>query len=245
MLLDRSKAPEFIIPADFELSAPQVRTLSGKRNLYFIPTPNLDAVKLEVLGKSQRLALPLEKALVPSFTLQMLTEGTLELSESDLSEFFDFHATEVNPIVTYSHEGMSLLTTKNHLFEVLPVFTSLFDQATFPEERLEKRKSQRKLSIRMEREKSASRASGLFRQALFGNHHPFGHEISESHVDQTEQMDLIHYYQNQLWTETEFFLCGNLTQSDLELIEVMLERIPFHSNHQSTSLPEIFPNPKI
>ncbi len=245
MLLDRSKAPVFTTAADFELTPPQVRALSGDRKLYFIPTPNLDAIKLEVLGKSQRLTLPLEKSLVPSFTLQMLTEGTSVLSESDLSEFFDFHATEVTPIVTYSQEGMSLLTTKKHFFEVLPVFCSLFEQAVFPEDRLTKRKSQRKLSIRMEREKSASRASGLFRQALFGNDHPYGHEITEAHVDQIAQRDLTDYYQNHLGTETEFFLCGNLEISELELIQGILERIPFQTTKHSIVLSPAASTPAI
>lgn len=245
MHLDRSKAPEFITPADFELSAPEIRKLTGGRRLYFICTPNLDAIKLEVLGKSQRLTLPLEKSLVPSFTLQMLTEGTAQLSESDLSEFFDFHATEVHPMVTYSHEGMSMLTTKKHFFKVLPLFASLFDQAVFPEESLKKRKSQRKLSIRMEREKSAPRASSLFRQALFGNDHPYGHEITEDHVDQISQSDLVDYYHNQLWTDTEFFLCGNLNTFELELIERILDKIPFHIANQTIALPGILPTSKI
>jgi zinc protease len=245
MLLDRSKAPEFATPDDFELSAPQVRTLSGDRKLYYIPTPNLDAVKLEVLGKSQRMTLPLEKSLVPSFTLQMLTEGTSDYTESELSEFFDFHATEVTPVGTYSLEGMSLLSTKKHFFEVLPVFSSLFDQATFPEESLKKRKSQRKLSIRMERERSSSRASSLFRKALFGDEHSYGHEITEAHVDQFERNDLIEYYQNLLWTDTEFFLCGNLEPSELDTVARILEKIPSHAAKHPPLSPAAASTPSI
>lgn len=237
MHLDRSKAPEFIIPADFELPGPQSRNLSGSRTLFFIPTPNLEAVKLEVLGKSQRLRLPLEKSLVSSFTLQLLTEGTGSLTESQLSEFFDFHATEVHPIVTYSHEGMSLVTTKKHLFEVLPVFCSLFDKSIFPAESLEKRKSQRKLSLRLEKEKSASRASHLFRKALFGENHPYGLEITEGHVDHVERNDLLDYYQNNLLAETEFFLCGNLDQVELAEIESILNEIPYQGQKELGILP--------
>ncbi len=234
---DRSKAPEFVIPADFELPSPQIIRLSGNRSLYFIPTPNLDAVKLEVLGKSQRLSLPPEKSLVPSFALQMSTEGTTALSEAEISEFFDFHATEVHPLITYSHEGLSLLTTKKHFSEVLPVFASLCDQAVFPEDSLDKRKSQRKLSIKLEREKSASRASGLFRKALFGENHPYGHEITEAHVDHVAPKDLSEYYKDQLWTETEFFLCGDLNQTELEQTQALLESFP----SQATKSPVLLP----
>lgn len=245
MRLDRSKAPEFIIPEDFVLPAPQSRKLTGSRTLFYIPTPNLDAVKLEVIGKSQRLILPLEKSLVSSFTLQMLTEGTLAYSESQLSEFFDFHATEVHPMLTYTHEGMSLVTTKKHLFEVLPVFSSLFDQAVFPEESLEKRKSQRKLSLLMEREKSASRASHLFRKALCGENHPYGLEITEAHVDHVGRNDLIDYYRDKLLTETEFFLCGNLDRDELSGIELILNNIPYQTLRTSATLPPVSMNPKI
>lgn len=183
--------------------------------------------------------------MIPSFTLQMLTEGTRTLSETQLSEFFDFHATEVHFTATYSHEGINLLTTKKHLLEVLPVFSSLFDQAIFPEDSLEKRKSQRKLSIRLEREKSASRASALFRKALFGESHPYGNEITEAHVDQVNRKDLLDYYQSQLWTETEFFLCGNLDSLELEQIEKMLDSLPFQQEKTPGSLPPTSTSAKI
>lgn len=245
MLLDRTKAPEFIIPDDFELNDPQVVNLNSGAKLFFIPTPNLDAIKLDVIGKSQRLNLTAEKSLIPSFTLQMLTEGTLELTESQLSEFFDFHATEVHPLMTYSHEGMSLVTTKNHLFEVMPVFRSLFDQATFPEASLEKRKSQRKLGIKMDREKSASRASQLFRKALFGENHPYGQEITESFVDQISQKDLLDYYHSSSFTDIEFFLCGNLDEVELSQIASILNEIPNRKADTFTSLPAIELTPVI
>jgi predicted Zn-dependent peptidase len=241
MYPDRSKAPEFIIPADFELVSPQIHSLSGERKLYFIPTRDLQAVKLEAIGTSQRLSLSLKKSLVPSFTLQMLSEGTREKSEPELSEFFDFHASEVHPLIAYSHEGMSLLTTKKHLLTVLPVFSSLFDGAIFPEESLQKRKSQRKLSIKMEREKSASHASQLFRKALFGENHPFGQEITEDHVDQVSQDHLVEYYQTKLWTGTEFFLCGDLDEQELDSIKKILDQLPFQKEGLSTPLPILNP----
>ncbi|RIW13669.1 insulinase family protein [Algoriphagus lacus] len=245
MFPDRSKAPEFIIPADFELSSPKIHSISGERKLYFIPTPGLQAVKLEAVGNSQRLSIPLQKSLVPSFTLQMLTEGTKEQSESELSEFFDFHASEVHPMISYSHEGMSLLTTKKHLLEVLPVFFSLFDQAIFPEESLNKRKSQRKLSIKMEHEKSASRASQLFRKALFGGNHPFGQEITETHVDQVSRVDLVDYYKTKLWTSTEFFMSGDLDDQELNSIEKFLNQLPYQKETHSPDLPILNSLPSI
>lgn len=236
MGLDRSKAPEFNIPEDFVLSNPSGHLLKSGVTLYFTPTPFIDAVKLEVIGKSARNDLSLAHSLVPSFTLQMLLEGTKDFSEHQLSEFFDFHASEVHPHLSFSHEGISLLSTKKHIREVLPVFISLFTEAVFPEESLEKRKSQRKLSLKLEKEKSSSRASQLFRSALFGFEHPFGQEIVEAHVD-VIQRDLVNsYYENHLWQDCEIFLCGNLDDSELKEFKSILSLIPKRRKSETKSI---------
>ena len=151
MLLDRSKAPEFKVPEDFELLPPSEFKLSNGAKLFYFPTPGLDAVKIDVLCKGQRASLPLPQTLISSFTLQMLQEGTKQKNAGELADFFDFYASEVHPILTFSQEGLGLLSTKKHLNTVIEVFVSLFTKATFPQDMLEKRQSQRKLCIKLTR----------------------------------------------------------------------------------------------
>lgn len=226
MALDRSKAPEFNIPSDFELITPVKLNLNSGVTIYFFKTPGIDAVKLEVIGKSARNHIPKEHVLIPSFTLQMILEGTNDYLEEELSEFFDFHATEAQPILSYTHEGLSMLSTKKHLDAVLPRFISLFSQANFPIENLEKRKSQRRLSLKLEKEKSSSRSSQLFRTALFGEDHLYGQEVNEEHIDLITPDLLKAYYSRQLWQDCEIFLSGDLDQSQLDSLCNWLEKIP-------------------
>ena len=162
-MLDRRLAPEFRIPDDFDLIEPEKHILQSGANVFHMPTPNLDAVKIEVIGKGQRANLPLSQTLLPSFTLQMLAEGTHKRDAEQIANFLDFHASEISPILTFGHEGMSILSTKLHIFEILPLFLEMIETPTFPLEMLAKRKSQRRLSIQLEKEKTASRASQLFR----------------------------------------------------------------------------------
>jgi zinc protease len=226
MLLDRSKAPEFKIPEDFELLSPlEFVTPSGVK-VFFFPTPLLQAVKIEIVSKSSRLHLPLSKTLVPSFTLQLLTEGTKQFSEEELSEFFDFHASEVHPYSGFSQEGISLLSTKKHLNQVLPVFISLIEEAIFPEEKIQKKKALRKIGLKLEREKNASRASSLFRNSLFGANHPYGQEIQESHIDGVSREDLVLYYRDKLWNKAEIFISGDFDQQELRVLLDKLSAIP-------------------
>ncbi len=238
MSLDRSKAPEYRVPEDFDLVSPCRFTLANGATLFFLPTPGLDAVKLEVMGKSQRIALPMIHTLVPSFTLHMLQEGTKHKNAEELANFFDFHATEVSPMLTYSHDGLSLLTTRKHLHDVLPVYSSLFTEAIFPQEMLEKRLSQKKLSLRLEREKSSSRASQLFRSCLFGAAHPYGAETTENHVDVITVDLLRSYYENLLWQELEIFLTGDFTDQEVAALCSSLGSLPNKHTAAPVTLPD-------
>ena len=100
MAVDRSKAPQFSLPSEFALTAPQQFKLSTGSTVFFFRTPGIDAVKLEVIGASSRSTLPNLHALTPSFTLQMLQEGTTQSSAQQLAEFFDYHGAEVDPTLS-------------------------------------------------------------------------------------------------------------------------------------------------
>lgn len=237
MSLDRSKAPQFSFPSEFTLPAPQQFKLNNGSSIFFFRTPGIEAVKLEVIGNSSRSKLPNIHALVPSFTLQMLQEGTTTTNAQQLAEFFDFHGAEIYPTLSYTQEGLSLLCIKKHLFSLLPTFSTLFTEATFPEENLEKRKSQRKLSLKLEQEKPSSRAGQLFKKGLFGTEHPYGQEITEAHIEEINPSLLQAYYQTQLWRDCTLFLSGDFTPQELDLMISQLEQIPLKRGTIKIELP--------
>jgi predicted Zn-dependent peptidase len=242
MVIDRSKAPEFRIPEDFELLPPFQTKFRNGATVFFNNTPNLDVVKIEVIGKGRKSSLPLSQNLIPSFTLALLQEGLNNKSSEEIANFFDFHASEVTPILSFAHEGLSLLTTKKHLFEVLPVFIELFTEATFPEESLEKRKSQKRLGQKLEKEKTSTRASQLFRKSLFGPNHPYGVEPEERHVEEINQDRLRFYYKEMLWQDIEIFISANLSDHEFQLLEEFLSGLPNRVKSEQILIPEVITN---
>lgn len=242
MELDRSKAPEFRVPDDFELINPFQTTLKNGAKVFFNNTPNLDVVKIEVVGKGKKASLPLSQNLIPSFTLALLQEGLKNKRSEEIAEFFDFHASEVSPILTFSNEGLGLLTTKKNLFKVLPVFIELFTEATFPIEAIEKRKSQKRLGQKLEKEKTSSRAGQLFRKSLFGPFHPYGVEPEESHVDEVSQDRLNFYYHELLWQNIEIFVSANLSDFEFQLLEKSLSELPNRIESEQILIPDIKTN---
>jgi zinc protease len=226
MILDRSIAPGFQIPKEISFPTPQIRTLSNGVPIYFIPTPEIDAIRLEINSDADSLYKNSDKKLVPSFALQMVMEGTKTKNAAELDDFFDTYATEVEPSVGFEYHGISLLTTKKHFNTVLPVFRELLTEAVFPEKELLKRKKQKALSISIHKEQNGHRASSLFRKALFGEDHPFGQIVEESDVDLFEREDLVEYYENELWANPEIFLTGNIGENELNAIALALGNLP-------------------
>ena len=237
MSVDRSKAPQFSLPTEFALPAPQQFKLGSGSPVFYFPTPGIDAVKLEVIGNSSRSLLPNSQALIPSFTLQMLQEGTAKLTAQQLAEFFDFHGAEVYPTLSYTQEGLSLICIKKHLPTILPIFLSLFSEARFPEENLAKRKSQRALSLKLDQEKPSSRAGQLFKKGLFGSNHPFGQEITEAHISEITPALLQAYYRDHLWKDCSLFLSGDFKAQELEQLLATLNQLPLKQGAKKEGLP--------
>ncbi len=223
MRLDRSKAPEFKIPENIILTQPIKRILPNGIPLYYIHTPNLNAIKIEVVTAANRYVQLREKTLVPFFTLHMLMEGTRFFKSEEMDNFFDYYASEVDVISNFEQSGLSLLTTKKHFSNVLPLFRSLFTEAVFPEKELFKKKSQKELSISLQREQNGARANQLYRKGLFGKDHPYGFIAEEGDVHRINREDLQHFYSSAFLVQPEIFVTGNLEEKNLEEIENLFQ----------------------
>lgn len=224
MMVDRSKAPAFQIPENISLIPPTKQILSNGVPVFYIHTPHIEAVKVEVTT-SVNTRRPLSMALVPFFTLHMLLEGTTEMESQQLDHFFDHYASEVDVVSNFEQNGLSLLTTRKHFSEVLPVFRSLFTEAVFPEKELAKRKSQKELSISLNREQNAARANQLYRKGLFGEEHPFGFIAEEEDVRKVDRQDLRDFYVHDFLVRPEVFVTGNLNSRQLNEIERLFNNL--------------------
>ena len=219
MTIDRSKPPEFIIPESIQLHQPIKRVLPNGLPLYYFHTPQLEAIRVEVISKANREWLHKEKELVPFFVLNMLMEGTKNFKSEELDNFFDHYASEVDAISTFEQNGLSILTTKKHFSNVMPLFSSLFTEAVFPAKELKKRKAQRELTISLSRQQTGARANQLLRRGLFGKDHPYGFIATEEDARGVEQEGLKLYYETAFLTQPEIFVTGNLEEKNLAEIE--------------------------
>ncbi|MEX0882863.1 MAG: insulinase family protein, partial [Cyclobacteriaceae bacterium] len=234
MMVDRTQVPPFRVPEKITLVHPQKLILKNGMSLFFIPSPQIEAIKLEVIFPIHFNPVSMDQTLVPFFMLHMLQEGTHSKNSGQLDDFFDFHASEIEVLSGYEKHGLGILTTGKHLPDVLPVFRSLFTEAVFPDKELAKRKSQKKLSIHIQKEQTSARANQLVRKILFGHDHPFGYNAQEEDIDKIEKDSLIHYYQKNFLVSPEIFVTGQLNEPTLLEIERIFEDLTFSSSFSQT-----------
>ena len=107
MSIDRSLAPPYSIPEKIPLNPPEKWVLPNGIPIYYIPFPNIDAIKVEVVFPINNRKDKNNKALQSFFMLYMLLEGTKTMNSEKLDDFFDFHASEVDIISGYERQGLS------------------------------------------------------------------------------------------------------------------------------------------
>lgn len=228
-MLDRSKAPDFQIPNSIQLPNPQQRLLPNGIPLYFVPTPDIQIIRLEINVSASYDNLLVEKRLIPFFTMEMLMEGTSSKSSAEIADFFDTYAAEVDSSVGFEYHQISLTCTKKHFQTVLPLFREILTESVFPEHELSKKKRQKALQLNVNKAKTSYWASQLFKRELFGEQHPFGQISDPEDVANVTREDLKAFSQGFLWNRPQIFLTGNVGEAEIEGISSRFRDLPVQS----------------
>lgn len=93
--------------------------------------------------------------------------------------------------------------------------------------------------MELERKKTASRASRLFRKALFGKDHPYGAELDETMLDPINSERLRQHSEQLLWQDLEVFVAGNFSTAELANLSSFLEKIPCKPSMDRVLLPSV------
>lgn len=232
-MLDRSKAPAFKIPNSIQLLHPEVRLLPNGIEIHYIPTPEIQIIRMEICVNTALDDVLVEKKLIPFFTLEMLVEGTKDKGAEEIADFFDTYAAEVDTAVGFEYLHVNLTSPKKHFLTVLPVFRELLTEAVFPEQELSKKKRQKSLQLSVNRGKTSYWASQLFKREMFGEHHPFGQITLADDVDLVQREDLQRFYTGSLWNKPKIFLTGNIGEKEIEAICELLGTLPVLSRAAS------------
>ena len=205
-MLDRKIAPPFKRVANIAIPQAKRTCLDNGIPLYYIEAGKQPVVRLEFIFKAG--AWYEDNKGASYFAAKMLSEGTQQKSSAQISyEVEKFGAyLDFNPTLDYSIVTLECLS--KHLNNLLPLLHEILRQPTFPEDELVTLKNIKAQQTRVQNEKSSFLASKKFREAIFGEAHPYGKDLTLEDIDKLTRDDVRSFYDQYYTLPFEVLISG-------------------------------------
>ena len=157
-----------------------------------------------------------------SVTAELLTKGTKTRSATQIAEEIDFVGGSLNATASWDATNVSVLVLKKYLGVGVDILQDVVLNPTFPEEEIERVKTQRLASIKQSKAEAGYLAGVRFSKELFAGH-PYANESggNEESIQKMKRADLVKFYQTHFIPNNSFIIfAGDITPSEaLPLVE--------------------------
>jgi len=158
--------------------------------------------------------------LLSSTTNMMLTEGSANYTSEELNRLIDFYGAFVNISPEKDRAGIVIFFLNKHIDKVLELAREILFRPAFPEPELNALMNKRLRWYLVNREKVQNLAMDKFFESVFGEHHPYGHLVSEEDFKNLTPALLTDYHSNYYRPENmAIIVSGRISGNTPELLD--------------------------
>ncbi len=213
MIPDRTIPPPILPVEDIRWQPPVERILPGGNRLYMIPSPGLEAVRLDLVFPGGLWTEP--RPLVSEATINTLREGTRTRDAKTIAEMFDYYGSYIITYNTRDYAGISLYTLRKHAFSVMEVVEDIIRNPVFPEKEVQTWLKQEQQSFIIEAEKVTYQSQAAFLEKIYGPGHPYGTRREVSHYSHISPADLQQWHARNIHCNNCFMVLTGETDEAL------------------------------
>ncbi|GAB3892172.1 M16 family metallopeptidase [Spirosoma agri] len=225
MVLDRKQPPAFQVIQEIQLPAFQTHTLDNGVLLNLVAIPQQPVLRIECIFDAGTW-----QEQVPGtsfFALKMLAEGTAGRSSAQISEYLDSYGAFLELNSGPDRASVVVYCLTKFLPNVLPVLRELLTEPTFPQKELDDLRNITLQNLRVNYEKNAYVAGVLFREKLFGPHHPYGRSQRPDVIEQLTRESVVNFYERSIQKRPyRLLLAGQASENEVLLINKELGQLP-------------------
>jgi predicted Zn-dependent peptidase len=151
-----------------------------------------------------------------SVTAELLTKGTKTRTATQIAEEIDFVGGTLNATSSWDATNVSVLVLKKYLGVGMDILQDVVLNPTFPDEELERIRTQRLANIKQSKAEAGYLAGVRFAKELFGNH-PYANEINgnEESIQKIKRDDIVKFYQKHFIPNNSFVIfAGDITPKE-------------------------------
>lgn len=230
-MLERKIAPPFVKTNSLHLPDSNSISLSSGLKLHLVDGVQQNVLKVDLVFKAGKWFEP--KVGLSHFTAQMLEKGTSTKSATEISEILDRFGSHFEISPGFDFVSVSIYSLKDKIIKVLPVFLDMLTAPSFPEKEWIQMQSIAIQNLKVSEEKTGFLASKYIRKNIFGEAHPYGSSLEETHIKDISVHDLANYFKT-MFKAHEIFIVGNLNDSEIALLVNGLNQIPILKDNTSS-----------
>ena len=217
--LDRSQPPEPGPAPEVRVGEYESFTLDNGLKVYVVENHKLPYVSLS-------LALDVDpiregdKAGYVSMAGSMLRRGTQTRTKEEIDEAVDF----IGATLVTSGSGLYASSLTKHADTLMTLVSDVLLQPTFPEEELEKVRTEKLSALVANKADPSAIASNVKTVLRYGQDNPYGEIETEKTVEHIERQDLVDYYQQHFKPNIAYLaVVGDITTAEAkDLVEKYL-----------------------
>jgi predicted Zn-dependent peptidase len=224
-VIDRKSSPQINDIKKAEIIRASELKLKSGIPVYHIKAGTQDLVKIELLFPAGMWQQP--APLVGSAVSSMLQQGTSKHSSKEIAEMVDYYGAFLETSVTHDFATVAIYSMNKHLANVLSVVEEIINDSVFGQNEWDVYLGNKKQSFIVNSKKVSVICQKKFSELLFGNEHPYGHNVTEQDFDKLKKEDAFNFYkQNYTSNGTIIVASGNVTDATLKLIEKHFGSLP-------------------
>jgi predicted Zn-dependent peptidase len=218
--IDRSIPPPFRQISQIPIRSTETYTLANGIPVYYLNSGEQDVCRVDIMIGAGRWRQP--KALVSSFTSQLLKEGAGTLDAKQMAEQLDFYGGWLQLSDNYHYTYLTLFTLNKYFKETVELLSMMFYEPHFSEKEFQTLLKCRKQQFLIENDKVQALASKAFVGALFGKEHPYGKRAVWEDFDNIRTSDLKSFHQTYYRTDNiNIILSGKVEDARLKIIDTL------------------------
>jgi zinc protease len=212
MTLDRKTPPMPQAMEKFSLAKANSHSLSNGTGVHFINLGEQKIVRIEFIINAGTWN-ELEKG-QSYFALKMLNEGTSKLNATAIAEFI----ANYGAFLEFNHGAdrinITLYALEKHLKTLIALVADLIQDSQYKEQDFVNLKNITNQGLKVNLEKTSFVASRLFREKLFGAHHPYGSNFEVEEVAQLSLDSVKNFHQKFIKSlhNLQIFVAGSFDQ---------------------------------
>lgn len=215
--LNRTIAPELIIPTELPAPAYEKVLLNNGIPVYLISGLKQDALKIELIFNAGRMHET--QKLTAQLTASMLKESNLAYASKEFAEQLDFYGASFNASASYDRATINISTLGKHLEPVLGLGEEALKRPAFNKKDLDSLLSTRKQNLQVNLQKTEYLADKQFYNNLYGANHPFGYLTTLQDYDLITPESLAELHQKQYCSNNLFILVsGNIDAGVIDIL---------------------------